>query len=492
MSFVGDGITTTALVLLVAPRDGPAGVALLLCANALPRLGGPLAGVLSDRVQTRRLMMRCELASALVIGLTAVTLPPLPVLTGLMVFAAILATIRNPAGRSLVPVLVNPADRAPANALFGLARTLTLTVGPGLGGLLGAAPGGAHTALVVDAGTFVVSASLLTGLPAIAPVRDPTTVTGVWAEAAEGLRYVVVNRRILILVLSLFLLVAFAAVDNVALVFLTGDTLHASSAAYGLAASAFGAGMLLASLACTRLTRGRNPMALLILAVVATGVGTVINGVAPVLAVVIAAQLIAGAGNAVENIGYDTVIQDLVPRPFLGRVFGTVGTAAQAGAAFAYALGSFLIGLAGARATFVLAGIGTFAVLILLGRALRCRPPPCAPCGRTTQRGRPSRAAGRAVPDRAGDRWPRWWPRARRDRLRAHARWAWCSAAGCSPCSRRCACCSSGGSSRRTARTGSPALSTARSTSGPRWVRGRRASHSALRWPKPGPPRSAR
>src|SRR5437763_1312742 len=150
VSFVGDGITTTALVLLVAPRDGPTGVGLLLFANALPRLGGPLAGVLADRVQTRRLMMRCELASALVLGLTAITLPPLPVLTALVAVAGILATIRNPAGRSLVPVLVDAADRAPANALFGLGRTLTLAVGPGLGGLLGAAPGGAHTALAVD------------------------------------------------------------------------------------------------------------------------------------------------------------------------------------------------------------------------------------------------------------------------------------------------------------------------------------------------------
>jgi MFS family permease len=370
VSFVGDGITTTALVLLVAPRDGPTGVGLLLGANALPRLGGPLAGVLSDRVQTRRLMMRCELASALVIGLTAVTLPPLPVLTALVAVAGILATIRNPAGRSLVPVLVDPADRAPANALFGLGRTLTLTVGPGLGSLLGAAPGGAHTALAVDAATFLVSALLLTGLPAIAPARDPAAVTGVWAEAGEGLRHVVANRRILVLVLSLFLLVAFAAVDNVALVFLTGDALHAGPTGYGMAASAFGAGMVLASLACARLARGRRPVALLILAVVATGAGTIVDGLAPVLAVVIAAQLVAGAGNAVENIAYDTVVQDLVPRPFLGRVFGTIGTAAQLGAAFAYTSGSFLVGLAGARATFVLAGAGTFLVLLLLVPAL--------------------------------------------------------------------------------------------------------------------------
>lgn len=371
MSFIGDGITVTVLVLLAAQHDGPVGVGLLLVANALPRLAGPLAGVLADRIQARRLMMSCELASAMVIGLIAVTLPPLPVLVVLVLAAGTLATIRNPAGRSLVPVLVAPADRAPANALFGLARTLQLAVGPGLGGLLAAGPGGTHTALAVDAATFVASAVLLARLPAIAPARDPAAATGIWAEAAAGLRYVATHRQVRVVVLTLFLIVAFAGMENVALVFLARDQILAGPAGYGLAASAFGVGMLLASVACTRLARGRSPVALLVLATTASGAGTILTGLAPVLAVVVAAQLIAGAGNAMENIGYDTVVQDVVPRPLLGRVFGTVGTAAQLGAGLAYLAGSLLVNLIGARATFIVAGTGTLAVLLILVPAFR-------------------------------------------------------------------------------------------------------------------------
>ena len=132
--------------------------------------------------------------------------------------------------------------------------------------------------------------------------------------------------------------------------------------------------MLLASIACTRLARGRSPVALLIVAVAATGAGTLLTGLAPVLAVVVAAQLIAGAGNAMENIGYDTIVQNLVPRPLLGRVFGTVGTAAQLGAGLAYAAGGLLVDLLGARTTFILAGAGTLAVLPILARAFRHQP----------------------------------------------------------------------------------------------------------------------
>lgn len=212
---------------------------------------------------------------------------------------------------------------------------------------------------------------LLSRLPALAPARDPAAVPGIWADAAADLRYVATHRQIRVLVLTLFLLVAFAAVDNVALVFLTGDQLTAGPVGYGLAVSAFGVGMALASMACARLARGRSPVALLIVAISATGAGTLLTGLAPVLAVVIGAQLIAGAGNAVENIGYDTVVQDLVPRPLLGRVFGIVGTAAQLGAGLAYAAGALLVDLFGARTTFVLAGAGTLAVLLVLVPALR-------------------------------------------------------------------------------------------------------------------------
>lgn len=373
VSFLGDGIATTVLVLLAARRDGPAGVSLLLIANALPRFGGPLAGVLADRFRIRRLMMTCELASAAVFGLIAAVLPPLPVLIGLVAAVSTLATIRNPAGRSLVPVLVGKGDRTAANALFGLGRTLQLAAGPGLGGLLVAGPGGLHTALAVDAATFVVSALLLAELPGLAPVRDPAEATGVWAEAAAGLRYVARHRQVRVLVVTLFLVVAFAAVDNVALVFLIRNQLSASPGGYGLAASAFGVGMLVAALACTRLARRRSPATLIVVAVAASGAGAMLTGLAPTLVAVVAAQLIAGAGNAGENIGYDTAIQQVVPRQFLARVFGTLGTAAQLGAAFAYIAGGLLVEWVGARATFVMAGSATLAVLIILIPAIRHR-----------------------------------------------------------------------------------------------------------------------
>ena len=62
VSFVGDGIALTALVLYVQGTEGTGtAVAALLLAQALPHLLGPFAGTFADRVDQRSLMIGCDL-----------------------------------------------------------------------------------------------------------------------------------------------------------------------------------------------------------------------------------------------------------------------------------------------------------------------------------------------------------------------------------------------------------------------------------------------
>jgi MFS family permease len=52
------------------------------------------------------------------------------------------------------------------------------------------------------------------------------------------------------------------------------------------------------------------------------GVGTLATGLAPGLAAGIGAQFAGGAGNGMENIGMDTLLQESVPDERLGMVSG--------------------------------------------------------------------------------------------------------------------------------------------------------------------------
>ena len=129
-SYLGSYVTITALTLYVSNVSGPLAVTLLMLSLSLPRLLGPFAGTLVDRVDQRRLMLFCDLGEASLIGVAALFLPPLPVLILLIACASVLSTLFFPAGRSAVPALAGEEDLSSANALLGSALNLSITTGP--------------------------------------------------------------------------------------------------------------------------------------------------------------------------------------------------------------------------------------------------------------------------------------------------------------------------------------------------------------------------
>ena len=375
VSFTGDGITRTALVLLTA-RHGPAAVALVLLASTVPRFLGPMAGALADRWERRRLMRGCELGQAVAITLVAVTLPPLPVLLVLVLVAATLATVFAPASASCVPTLVAPNELTRANALIGTAFNFQVALGPAIGGLaFGLA--GPRAAFALDAATFLASAILLRGLPRLPPPSAGSDgVAGVWAATLEGLHHVRRSPGLRALVVALVVFVAFAAIDNVALVFLVEDELSGSATAYGLVQGCFGLGMLLASVGLSWLHRTVSSAVLLMTGAVAGIVGALATGLAPGIVAAGATQAIAGSGNGIDNIAVNIHVQRLVPTPMLGRAFGAINTSAQVGSGIAYVISGPLLAAVGPRTAFLIAGAGSATGLVLLIPALHATVPP--------------------------------------------------------------------------------------------------------------------
>ena len=369
VSHVGDGIALTALVLHVQGTRGTGtAVAALLLAQALPHLLGPVAGTLADRVDQRSLMAACDVGRAVVFGATAWFLPDLAWLLVLIAIASTLDTAFMPAGRGAVPVLVDDADLVSANAWLGTALNMQVALGPLLGGVL-VASFGVRGALAVDAASFVVSALLLLGVPRLPPggdrEREPFR-----RELRTGLAFARRHRVARAVVVTLFLGVAFAGVDNVALVFLAREVLGAGSTGFGVVASAFGVGMLAASAVLSGHSRRSSPRHLFIGGWALTAAGTLLTAVAPVVWLAAAAQAIGGAGNGVDNVASDTLLQRSVPRAMLGRVFGLTSTAAFVGGGLAYAAGGPLLDATSPRVVFLIGAAGTIGVVTLAARLL--------------------------------------------------------------------------------------------------------------------------
>jgi MFS family permease len=363
VSFAGDQLTTVALTLLVHQRYGLGrAVSVLLVAQVVPQLAGPLAGAIVDRADQRRVLRSCEAARAVVVATIAFTLPRLPVLAALVAANAVLATTLRPAGRSAIPALVAPAELGAANATLATGANLGLALGPATGGVLVVWVGVPGT-LLVDAATSLASAM---GLRALRPLPPAPTFdaepSSLRADVRAGLTHARHDRVTRMLAVVLFVGVALAGTVMVAGVFLVRDVLAGGPTSYGMFAGMWGLGMIAASLVIARSTRAPAPGTWLIIALAAQATALLAAGGAPVLALAMLAAGIGGVGNGLQDIATDTVLQQHVPRPLLGRVVGVVYAASFAGELIAYVLAGPLVDHIGARALLLVAGLGLVAL----------------------------------------------------------------------------------------------------------------------------------
>jgi MFS family permease len=167
ISFAGDWFATVALLGLALELTGMAGLAALVL---VLQTGGfaaasPIAGILADRIDRRRLMIAADLARVPVaLGFLLArderTLWIAFVCVGLL---AVAAAVFEPTSSAALPNLVDRRRLPEANVLIGSAWGTMLAVGAGLGGLV-AVVLGRDIAFVVNAASFAGSAWLIWGI----------------------------------------------------------------------------------------------------------------------------------------------------------------------------------------------------------------------------------------------------------------------------------------------------------------------------------------
>jgi MFS family permease len=380
LSYAGSGAATTALTLYVQQTHGTGtAVAAFLIASQVPRLLGPLAGGIADRTDLRTVLIGCDIGQAAVFAAIA-TLPSFGVLIALTALATVLQTSYGPARTAMVPNLVEPAELIQANALLGTATNLYVAIGPLVGGLLFAAIGPA-AAILVNAATFLGSAALTARVPPTRPAAD-TVHEPLLAATGTAARFIWDDRILRTVSISLGLIVAFLAVDNVALVFLIRETLGGSAFAYGLIEAVFGVGMLAGSFWILRGGGGgwAAPRLYLLSCTLSSGASAA-AGVAPSLAVLAPIEATAGAGNGIEIVASETLIQQQVPRGLIGRVYGFTSSATSFGIGVAMAGGGLLVDATSPRATFLIAGAGALLVTLAIAPTMIRAPTPASARG---------------------------------------------------------------------------------------------------------------
>jgi DHA3 family tetracycline resistance protein-like MFS transporter len=255
VSLLGDGIYLVAVAWQVYNlSNDPTALSLVGLSWTIGMVAFLLTGgVVSDRVERRRVMIGADLVRAavlLAIGILSVA-GVLEVwhLVALVVLFGAGEAFFGPAFGAILPDIVPGEQLIQANALDELVRqSAGRLIGPALGGFVVAALG-AGSAFLVDAATFAVSAACISALR----VRSlPQTAGGersARAELREGLVFVRSQPWLwATLIAAAVSLLMFLGPLEVLLPFVVRNDLHAGAGAFGAILAAAGAGSVVTSL----------------------------------------------------------------------------------------------------------------------------------------------------------------------------------------------------------------------------------------------------
>ncbi len=332
-SYFGDAFLVVGLTWMALEMTGsPAAAATILALQALPKLLGPLAGVIIDSANKRALMIGTDILRGLLLVLLFVlhmsNVLAVWHLYLMVVLLSALSLAYAPSLRMLLPSLVPDTQLPTANSALQFGQQGAMIIGMSVAGIA-LATVGAAAALWIDGISFLLGAALIWF------VRFPsdmlsTTALGpaqIWSNLRNGVRYILGAKEVLSFSLLAFVLNLVLSPVNVIFPVFSMNVLGAGITGFGLLASAISIGLLLGSLVSGLVIADRLPYTYAIL-IGLLGMSLALFGLSLSKVVLLALVLTALLGMMAPIIQIPLVsrLQRSVPREYQGRVFATLDT----------------------------------------------------------------------------------------------------------------------------------------------------------------------
>ena len=390
VSLLGDGVFLVAIAWQAYElSNAPTALSLVGIAMTVPTIAFLLiGGVVSDRIDRRKVMLAADLGRGVLVGVLAVLS-----LTGALELWHMVALVAGygaaaaffgPAFDAITPEVLPAEELAQANALDQLVRPAALRLaGPAVGGLLIEAVG-VGAAFALDAASFAVSAAAVLAMRRRprAPSAERVSVAG---DIRAGFTYI----RGHVWLWATFASAAIAYLlfmgpVEVLLPFLVKNDLHGSAADLGLIFAAGGIGSVLCAVVLGQRGLPRRDITFMYVAWTLATIAVAGYGLA---GAVWQLMLVSLAFNALETAGtivWATAKQHHVPPELLGRVSSLDWLISIGLLPLSFALTGPVSGAIGVQATLIGAGaigaIVTFGALLMPGmravEGLASRPLP--------------------------------------------------------------------------------------------------------------------
>lgn len=369
-SRLGDQLARVALALLVFGRTHSALLTTLVYAVTYipPLLAAPALSGIADRYSRRAVMAGTDAIRGVLVAVMAIPAVPLGVVIGLLVVMSCLQPPFAAARNATLPAIL-PGERFQLGmGLIAMTDYLAQILGFTLGGVLVALLGGAHVALAVDAGTFVLSAAMVQR--GLRPHRPPATEhTKRAGFALAGIRVLGRDRRVTGLVLLVWIFGFYLAPEALAAPY--AHQIKVGSVAVGVLMAADPVGAFLGALFITRLVSMQRRKRLMTPLAFAAGLPLVVNIVpwpAPVSFALWAVSGVLTCYIVTAQVRFTTAVADSVRARAIGVASAGLQTAQGVGVLVA---GGIASAATPALSIGVCAAAGSLAVLVV---GLVCRP----------------------------------------------------------------------------------------------------------------------
>jgi MFS family permease len=376
VSLAGTWMQNVALAWLVIELSGSAlAIGALAFWRFVPfTIFGLVAGVVADRIESRKLVMATQAAAMVIsIALALVTLTgtaTLPIVYVLAALGGVALAFDAPGRQSLTFQMVGPRELPNAVALNSGLFNGSRVIGPALAGILIAAVG-TGVCFVLNAVSFlaVLAAIGLLRNDELYPVakdHGATVIDGLRRATSYAWRDPQLR-----LILSVVTVVATVGFNfHVLVPLLAADTLHVGPEGFGLLSASFGAGALVGALA----TATFREASWRLFAIGTGSFGVLALALAPVENAVLAAVLLFGIGIAFTlfTANANALVQLAAPDHLRGRLIGLYLFAFLGLAPLGGLLAGWLAEIGGTSLAFAVAGI-TAIVAIAIANAVRTR-----------------------------------------------------------------------------------------------------------------------
>lgn len=373
ISAIGSGLTSFGLGVYVFGQTGSASaMALVTLLAFMPALLlSPLAGVLADRWDRRRLMMLGDGLSGL--GIIFILFCMVnggaklwQICVGVTI-SSVFSSLLEPAYKATVSDLLSPEEYTRASGLVGVASSAKYLISPIIAGFL-LAVSDIRLLLILDICTFIVTVTVTLVVKRGLTSKKSEYKATIREEFRDGFVAISKNKGVLSLVIMGGAITLFLGVIQT--LFAPMILSIKDSVTLGIAETICASGMLVSSVLLGSITIKKGYVKLLCVSLFFAGIFMAVFGWGENMVLICIGGFLFFAALPFANGSLDYLLRTNIPNELQGRAWGLIGIISQLGYVAAYALSGVL-----ADGVGVVLGVGVgrgSGMLIILAGALLC------------------------------------------------------------------------------------------------------------------------